>query len=249
MNRIKIKENVFLDLYVHENTYLNKKRKMILICPGGGYFFCNKREGEEIALAFLAKGFDASVLYYSTDEDSFYPTQLIELATSVDILHKEYGYSSVILCGFSAGGHLAASLGVLYDKVEVINNLDCRVDGIILSYAVLTSGKYENKRTFDNLCGSDVNSRNWNSLEKRVGKNTPRCFIWHTYEDSLVPVENALNFAAALRENNIPFELHIYEKGPHALSLATTCTAETKEQVMPHVASWFELACEWVENC
>ena len=82
-----------------------------------------------------------------------------------------------------------------------------------------------------------------------MDSNTPSFFIWHTFEDEKVPVENSLIFASALRENNVPFELHIYEKGPHALSLATEITAQSSCEINNHVSTWFSLACDWIKNC
>ena len=236
----------FFDLYKHERAI---KDTLILVLPGGGYFFCNPREGEDVAYAFLSKGFDAAVLNYSTEKGDFYPKQLKEVALAVDYIRKNYGYKRVILCGFSAGGHLAASLATSYDKEDAVKDFDCRPDGCILSYPVLISGEYENKITLDNLCGADSSLREWVSLEKRIDENTPPFFIWHTYEDEKVPVENSLIFALYLRKKNVPMELHIYEKGLHALSLATEITAEGKEEINIHASTWFDTACDWVNNC
>ena len=240
------KEIPYLDLFLHERI---KSNTIVLVIPGGGYFFCNPREGEDIAYAFLAKGFDAAVLQYSTNKGDLYPKQLIETASAIDYLKNILGYEKVYLCGFSAGGHLAACVSTLYDKEDAIKNYNCRPDGCILSYPVLITRRFENKITLDNLCGSDSTLRSWVSLENRVDSNTPSFFIWHTFEDEKVPVENSLIFASALRENNVPFELHIYEKGPHALSLATEITAQSSCEINNHVSTWFSLACDWIKNC
>lgn len=236
----------YIDLYLHERA---KKESIVLVIPGGGYFFCNPREGEDIAYNFLSRGFDAAVLQYSTNKGDLYPKQLIETAKAIDYIKKTLGYEKVFLCGFSAGGHLAASVATLFNKEERIKEYDCRPNGCVLSYPVLISRRFENKITLDNLCGNDEALRSWVSLEDRVDSQTPKFFIWHTFEDEKVPVENSLIFASALRKNNIAFELHIYEKGPHALSLATDITAEREEDVNNHASSWFDLACYWIKNC
>lgn len=242
---IAISASAFMEVHILDG---DSPRPFVLVCPGGGYFFCNPRETDKVAAAFNGKGFDSAVLFYSTGKDDHYPKQLVELATAVDMIRKRKTVKGLFVCGFSAGGHLAASLGTLRGKEPMLEGLDCRVDGLILSYAVTVSGKFENKRTFDELCGDSADLRRWTSLVDKVDSNTPKCFIWHTYEDALVPVENALMFASALRKNGVPFELHVFEKGPHALSLATEATAECDEQIDPHAASWFDLASEWIED-
>lgn len=241
--KVAISESAVLEMHVFEEGVA---RPFVLVCPGGGYFFCNPREAGQVADAFNRRGFDSAVLKYSTGTGDYYPKQLVELALSVDLIKRTRAIKSLFVCGFSAGGHLAASLGTLYNKEPQLRGLNCKIDGLILAYSVILSGEFENKRTFDTLCGSDLALRKWTSLADKVDENTPRCFIWHTYEDALVPVENALEFASALRKNSVPFELHIFEKGPHALSLATEATAEKTDQINEHVSKWFDLACEWI---
>ena len=88
------------------------------------------------------------------------------------------------------------------------------------------------------------------SLEKQAGNQTPPSFLWHTLNDAVVPVENTLLFAGALRKAEIPFELHIFPEGLHGISLATAETDETGNGGMtdPHVAQWLELSARWVKR-
>lgn len=244
----------YLDLYILDKI-LRKDlvRPLVLICPGGGYFFCNPRETESIALALNAVGFNVAVLYYSTEKETHYPKQFIEAAKAMEYLKmnaKEFSSDpeKVYALGFSAGGHLVACLGTLWNKEPSVQGIDCRPRGVLLSYAVTLSGEFENKTTIDNLCGDDAALRKKISLEDKVDCETPSFFIWHTYEDSLVPVENALFFASSLRRNKVPFELHIYQRGPHALSLGEDFTSETPDQINRHAASWIRLAISWIRN-
>lgn len=241
-----------LDLYIPDDV-VEKKALMplVLICPGGGYFFCNKREAEPVALFFNSHGIGAAVLYYSANSITHYPVQLIQLASAVDYLKQNASAwhcdkENIFVAGFSAGGHLAACLGTLWNKEKAIENYDCRIKGLILCYAVTISGEFENKKTFDNLCGCDQSLRSWTSVIDKVDGQTPPCFIWSTYEDAAVPVENSLFFACALRRHGIPFELHIYEHGPHAMSLATEFTAQCEAEKSQHVSSWKETAVSWL---
>lgn len=242
------------------DTYIlagEKKRAAVLICPGGGYGFTSEREAEPIAMKFNAAGYHAFVLYYSV-EPTKHPQPLLDVSRAMCIIREnaekwKVDGDRVAVCGFSAGGHLAASLGVHYDKDYLFNTSLIKKgmnkpNALILSYPVITSGEFAHKGSFDNLVGEEAEEEllQHMSLELQVNKNVPPTFIWHTFEDTVVPVENTLLFAVALRKNNIPFELHVYPKGPHGLSLATDETGDDNISSMPHVATWMELCIQWL---
>ena len=126
-----------------------------------------------------------------------------------------------------------------------------RPDAMILCYPVITSGEFAHRGSINNLLGGEADEKLLHevSLEHHVSEKTPPAFIWHTLNDSIVPAENSLLFANALRKRNIPFELHIYPEGPHGLSLATKETDEENRMVRPHVATWLRLCTEWLETC
>ncbi len=86
------------------------------------------------------------------------------------------------------------------------------------------------------------------SLENQINAQTPPTFLWHTYEDASVPVENALLFANGLRTQNIPFELHIYPQGAHGLSLATEETDDGRGLQDAHISGWIKLCTEWLHQ-
>ena len=164
---------------------------------------------------------------------------------------------NIIVCGFSAGGHLVGSLGVFWDKEFItqsleINNNSIKPNGLILCYPVITSGEFANKDSFDNLLGKDASKeeREKYTLDKLVSDKTPKTFLWHTFDDDVVPVENSLMFANALRGKNIPFELHIYPTGVHGLSLCDESTANKNDlnHINTHAESWFKLAIKWINS-
>jgi acetyl esterase/lipase len=243
-----------LDTYVLSG---NKKRGAVLIFPGGGYGFTSDREAEPIAMKYNSAGYHAFVLYYSV-APAKHPQPLIDAVRAINIMRENaeawnVDPDKIAVSGFSAGGHLAASFGVHWKKPYLYNNsgLDietARPNALILSYPVITSGEYAHKGSFINLLGEDAESSLLKemSLEHQVNATTPPTFIWHTIEDGLVPVENTLLFAQELRNNNIPFELHIYPKGGHGLSLATNETGEN-DQIDPHVSTWMELSIQWLD--
>lgn len=254
----------YINVYIPDNSEeinINKKRATIVICPGGGYVMTSDREAEPVALRFLSEGFNVIVLRYSVAPNK-YPTALLELAATINYAREmseiwNIDNDKVIVCGFSAGGHLAGSLGVLWNRDFIsetleINKVDAKPNAMILSYPVITSGEFAHKGSFDNLLGDNANEeeREKLSLEKLVSKDTPKTFLWHTFDDGTVPVENSLMFANSLRKNNVPFELHIYPTGVHGLSLCDEASArkDDKNHINPHVGTWFRMAIEWIKN-
>ena len=253
-----------ISAYIPENSEeinINKKRETIIICPGGGYEFTSDREAEPIALKFVAQGFNAVVIRYSIAPVR-YPTALLELAETVRYVRekeKEWNVDTekVIVCGFSAGGHLAGSLGVLWnneiiDKYLDIKNEEVKPNAMILCYPVISSGEFAHKGSFDSLLGekeAEISRENL-SLEKLVSIETPKTFLWHTFDDGTVPVQNSLLFSNALASNKVQFELHIYPSGVHGLGLCEEITAMNgrSEHINSHIASWFNLACQWIKT-
>ena len=245
-----------LDTYILKG---DKVRGAVLICPGGGYEFTSPREAEPIALQFNAEGFHAFVVYYSVAPNK-YPQALLDVSRAMCILRensKEWkiDVDKIAVCGFSAGGHLAASLGVYWDKAYLkdVPGIDLNMNNpnaLILCYPVVTSGTYAHTGSFNSLLGIDADKSLLSemSLEHNVSEKTPPTFLWHTFDDNAVPVENSLLFAQALRAENIPFELHIYPEGPHGLSLANEETDEDGIGVYPNVATWMRLCTTWLSN-
>ena len=242
-------------------TYIlsgNRKRGAVLICPGGGYGHTSEREAEPIAMQFTAKGYHAFVLYYRVAPNR-HPKPLLDVSRAMCIIRENaekwnIESNKIALCGFSAGGHLAASLGVHFDKPwlerEGIVIGKNRPDAMILAYPVITMKEFAHIGSRNNLLGENPDEKliNEMSLETQVSEKTPPTFIWHTAEDGSVPVENSLLFASALQKNKIPFELHIYPYGPHGLSLANHETDNGRIGIYPHVAGWIDLCIEWLDG-
>jgi acetyl esterase/lipase len=239
----------------------SKIRPCILVLPGGGYSFTSPREAEPIARAYNKQGFHVLVLHYRVAPHR-HPAPLLDASNTLALLRSQAAELKVdrkriVLCGFSAGGHLAASLAVHWKKDYLQNDI-CgrpglnRPNGLILSYPVITQGKHAHQDSFDNLLGpgADPALLEEMSLEKQVNSSMPPCFLWHTLDDALVPVENSLLFAEAMKKESIPFELHIYPEGPHGLSLATAATDESGDGSMtvPHLSGWLELSARWVKE-
>lgn len=226
-------------------------RPAVLICPGGGYQFLSPREAEAIALQFAAAGFHAFILYY-TVKPEFYKQPLLELSTAVSLIRSKAAEwriddDKIAVCGFSAGGHLAASLGVHWNKLE--DSPENKPNALILSYPVISSGEFKHPGSILHLLGPEPTEEKLKemSLETQVSTSTPPTFLWHTVADPVVPVENSLMFASALQEQKIPFEMHIYPNGPHGLSLATHETDDGRG-TDAHVATWMGLCIQWLKS-
>ena len=259
-----IKTDAVLTTYVRStspNIEPDRKRAAVLICPGGGYSGVSDREAEPIALEFVSRGYNAFVLRYSTANlnDEKYPTQLLESSAAMVYIRRnseKYHVKKdcISICGFSAGGHMAAMLGTLWNESVVTETLgiefgENKPNGMILAYPVITGGEFAHRGSFHNLLGENPSEELLHkcSLENSVGEHTPPAFIWHTLSDASVPVENSFLFANAMKKADIPFEMHIYPDGPHGLSLGTRETISPKTGMFnEHVSSWIELCGRWI---
>ena len=226
----------------------NKSKAIIVICPGGAYQWLSPREAEPVARAFEAMGHETSILRYTVRQSKEAPPLGLEpvrqLSERVARLRRESGGAPVFVCGFSAGGHLAATLGVHWRTLGL-----SRPDGLILCYPVITAE--------EGLCNAasirsvaPEGDREFFSLEKHVSPDTPPAFLWHTAADNSVPVENSLMFASAMKRAGVPFELHVYPFGEHGLSLATDEVTEFDKGRLPdpHVAGWVRECGDWLEQ-
>lgn len=236
----------------------DRKRPAVLVLPGGGYAFTSEREATPVALAFAAAGISAFVLRYTCAPGARFPTQVIQALQAVKVIREhaeEWNIDpdKIAVCGFSAGGHLTASTGVFWNH-EIMREHGFHGDahkpnGLILCYPVITGGEKAHRGSFENLLGDQYSDEmiELTSLEKQVTRDTPKSFLWHTYDDDGVPVENSLLFASALAENGVPFELHVYPHGCHGLSLANGLV-NGPDGVLPNVQTWVKFATEWVYN-
>ena len=206
----------------------------MVICPGGGYSGLAAHEGEGYALWLNENGIAAFVLKYRLGSSGYrHPVMLQDAARAIRLVRAnasdwKLDPNRVGIIGSSAGGHLASTLLTHFDAgdsnaVDVVERQSSRPDVGILCYAVISMGEFTHQGSKNNLLGRNAPAELVQDLsnELRVTKQTPPCFIWHTFEDRTVPVENSLHFAAALRKAGVPFDLHIYQKGGHGLGLGS----------------------------
>ncbi len=224
----------------------------VLVMPGGGYNGRAEHEGEPIACFFNSVGMHAAVLHYRVNPNRF-PAALSDAQRAIRIIRANarkwnVDPDKIVTCGFSAGGHLCAS-SILYedvykgaveaDEIDVLPHLP---NGAILCYPVISFSKeHGHVKSGYRLLGEENYEAEHHKfdLTQYVTEKTPPVFLWHTSEDAGVSVKNSLHFAEKLRDCHIPFELHVFPKGPHGIGLA---------EAYPDACKWPSLAADWIRR-
>lgn len=253
----KGRENCSVTAWIHfqngSKEIKQTKYPAVVVCPGGGYDIVSDIEGEPVALQFYAAGYNVFVLRYSVRESAANFKPLCDLAATMAEIraNAEEWYTEsdkIAVCGFSAGGHLAASLGVLHNEPKFLKAYGriehIRPDAMILCYPVITADEFAHVGSIKNVSGAEQGTERyaWFGLDKHVDAETSPAFLWHTAEDNCVPVENTLKMASALSEAKVPFEVHIFPKGSHGMSV---CTQEVNSP-SAYNARWMEWCIAWL---
>lgn len=250
--------NVTLTTYVTPAP--NEKRPAMLVIHGGGYCSdCSDREGEPIALAFLARGYQAFMLKYTLKPTDPYKP-LVDASRAMEHIRRNAERYSVdpkrvFVVGFSAGGHLAATLGTMW-KNQTLNQKagiapgSNRPTGTILCYPVIREDGHAG--SFQNLLGEHADDPEWRQLfsaDTQVDAESSPAFVIHTFPDATVPVNDSLSMAAALNAHGVMCELHVYPTGPHGMALATDVTAGGQEKFVDATyARWVDDACRFMDR-
>ncbi len=227
-------DNASLTVYFQEDKQEFahvEDRPFVLVIPGGGYSFCSERESEPIALNFLAQGYHSGVLRYHVGDKRSFEKSLEDAEKALLIIQDlatvwKIDSKKIAVIGFSAGGHLAAALSNLS---PVKPNL------CILGYPAIL-------KSFAQAMKIEAPS-----LETCVSKETPPTFLFSTFEDNVVPIENSLLYLRALEEHDVPFEAHVFQQGLHGLALATKQFDNRGEMVDRRFSHWFSEVVEWME--
>lgn len=217
----------------------NSQQSAIVICPGGGYqMLADDHEGKQVAKWYNDLGVTAFILYYRLGTNSSgyqHPVPLMDADRALKTVRSnaaKWGLNpdKIGIMGFSAGGHLASSLGTHFtdgdeSSKDPIEKVSSRPSFMVLGYPVISLVEnYTHRGSMFNLLGNSPtkDEQLLMSNEKQVTNLTPPTFLVHTTEDSAVPVENSLFFYLALKQAGVPAELHVYEKGQHGLGMVNT---------------------------
>lgn len=205
----------------------------VVICPGGGYGGLAAHEGNDYALFLNQHGIAGFVLKYRLGSHGYrHPVMLQDVQRAIRLVRAraadwKVDPKRVGVMGSSAGGHLASTAVTHFnagdkEAADPIERESSRPTLGILCYPVITMGPLTHQGSKNNLLGKNPDPELVKQLssEQQVTKETPPCFVWHTWEDKAVPVENSLEFAAALQRAGVPFDLHIYQQGRHGIGLA-----------------------------
>ncbi|QOD60206.1 alpha/beta hydrolase [Polaribacter haliotis] len=254
-----INNSEFKEIKVFKDSILNKTSQVsvptitifkpeqpngtsVVIFPGGGYkHLAINKEGYKVAKFLNNLGITAFVLKYRLPnniimkdkkigplQDAQEAIRFVRRKAEIWNLNK----NKIGVIGFSAGGHLAATLSTQFNKTvyKMKDDVTSKINFSILIYPVISmEDSITHKGSKINLLGKFASKENTETFsnEKRVSTLTPKTFLVHASDDKSVPIENSLQYYLALKVNNIPVEIHIYEKGGHGFGLGKSGTSKS----------------------
>lgn len=289
---IKLSTDAILETYIQEpeiSFKITKKRPAMIICPGGAYMILASKEGEPVAMDFLSKGFNCFVLKYTVATDRYhpekginpkahYPLPALELMEAIHTVHTHadewfIDVSNIFLCGFSAGGHVCATVGTRWNDVNLTSKLtfipeknELKVSGMILCYPMLggnpddyTGEEYLNllkdkkqMELMNEVCYSeanpDIKSKENFNLINHISSETVPAFIWHSANDPVVDSRQSTAFVEKLQNFGINTEYHIFSRGRHGIGLANSNGAKNADEIDDTIAIWRTLALNWINT-
>jgi acetyl esterase/lipase len=231
----------------------NPTKTAVIVAPGGGYVHLSMaKEGSDVAAWLNAHGVAAFVLRYRLGPKYHNPIELGDAQRAMRTVRADaakYGIAPdhIGMWGFSAGGHLTASAGTMFDAgnaaaADPIDQQSSRPDFLILAYPVITmEDPYVHKGSRQYLLGDSPTQAEMDAMspELHVTAQTPPAFLFSTTDDHTVPIMNSVMFYSALVKAGVPAEMHIFQHGAHGSGLAPT---------NPQLRPWTELLIKWMRE-
>lgn len=277
-----------LETYLQDSqiTYKKyRKRPAMIICPGGAYLIHATKEGEPVAIEFMHRGFQCFVLRYSVGTDrehpekgisaeAKYPTQIIQLMEAMHLIHAhaeewQIEKEQIFVTGFSAGGHVAASLAVRWNDPGLLESLyftpekeELKPAGVILGYPMLKLNEesflehadvemQENTgllyQTIFHTENPSMEQKESVNLLNYISEKTVPAFLWNCIDDPVVDYRSAIDYVNQCRENGILCEYHLFSQGGHGLSVNSELTVMDEQDINSSITQWKELALAWCQ--
>ncbi|KRN28239.1 esterase lipase [Lactobacillus selangorensis] len=250
----------FLKGYLHEPDPEIERDQYpaIVICPGGSFTHIPEHQAETLAMAFYNQGFQAFYLrYHFIDEQTpLFPVPFIDLADAMKAVRRNsddwhVDAEHVAVSGFSVGGQIAAVYNGSWMrewllKATQATKEELQPNAVVLGYPVIRlDAGFPKDDTLTKALTPDVEEF---AADMLVNADSQPTFVWGTADDTVVPAKNGLVYVEALQEAGIPLEYHLFAHGPHGMALATRQTASKPSEKSAHVAHWFPLCIEWLNQ-
>lgn len=240
-----------LDGYLWDADILfgqNIARPAVLVIPGGGYVYCAQSEGDPVAVAFAARGFHTFVLNYSTGHDAAGFRPLDEVSWAIGYIREHAAEwnldpNKIVSCGFSAGGHLALSSGLLADN---------KPNAMILGYPAASAPAMKGADFMLKILTGKQEVTDEDAvrfdLVPQITRDAPPVFIMATAQDLLTNF-GALPIAQKYAQLGLPYEIHVFNYGPHGYSVANEVSCDGSSQKLnPEFAQWHGLSVAWIHK-
>jgi len=236
--------------YLQDFMFPGQKRPGAVMCPGGGYNFLNPREGEQMAMTFYSMGYHAFVVRYSTGLHSAWPQPVVEASIALRLIREhaaEWGLDGdkLFIAGFSAGGHVASSTGVWWNDPEVQRLSGCmngenRPNAMLLAYPCINI----EMPVFEDGEMHFIEVKNVDA----VGPHTPPAFIVHTWQDTVVSMEQTTRFVHALSANDVKVEYHVYTPGEHCAVMEPSSSDTPDGWTTVNMGAWMPRFKQWLDE-
>ena len=235
------------------------KKPLVIVIPGGSFNHLSARESEPVALSYNSHGYNSVVMEYNLVQDpgKIYPDAGLDVLTTIKYFRdnsEQYNIDpdKIITIGFSAGGHVASTANTManmekYSDKYQFNPKEVRPNATMLGYPLINIDQLGFEIPNDQKDNLPSESELRDSA-LGVTRETPATFIFQAWDDPIVLISNSIEYIRALYANQVSCEAHLFNHGGHGFSLARPETSEKDYQNNPHVAHWFDLSLEWLNN-